>query len=213
MEASATGYTPEGIRALVFTTQIEGSVRLLRLWNDGPGDHFYTTNATEANNAVAGGYTLEDKTPMYIYPTQLCGSVPFYRLFSSGTGDHFYTIDAGERDGAEGSGWDFEWVQGYVFPSAAGPADTSKPPVSSTSASASKLSLGPSTTTHLTASTPLIQNSASILNTGLTSTPGFVLPAPTSALSQLDTSPSCVPSFVPTYLRSLLRHISPSASP
>ncbi|KAJ7774387.1 hypothetical protein B0H14DRAFT_2401843 [Mycena olivaceomarginata] len=86
------------------------------------GDHFYTTNATEANNTVAGGYTLEDKPPMYIYPTQLCGSMPFYRLFSSGTGDHFYTIDASERDGAEGSGWDFEWVQGYVFSPAAGSA-------------------------------------------------------------------------------------------
>ncbi|KAJ7840064.1 hypothetical protein B0H14DRAFT_3458321 [Mycena olivaceomarginata] len=145
-ETSFGVYTPEGIRARVFTTQVEGSVLLLRLWNDGPGDHFYTTNATEANNAVADGYILEDKTPMYIYPTQLCGSMPFYRLFSSRTGDHFYTIDAGERDGAEGSGWDFEWVEGYVFPPAAGSADPSKSLVSSTSASTSKLSLGSSTT-------------------------------------------------------------------
>ncbi|KAJ6545565.1 hypothetical protein B0H19DRAFT_1033969 [Mycena capillaripes] len=111
-EASgASGYNVEGVRALVFATQVAGSVRFLRLYNAAFRNHFYTTNATEA--AQIPGYVIQDEDPMYIYPTQLCGSVPFYRLFA---GNHFYTVDTGERDAAEMGGWVFESVAGYVFP-------------------------------------------------------------------------------------------------
>ncbi|KAJ7100450.1 hypothetical protein C8R44DRAFT_716565 [Mycena epipterygia] len=107
------GYAPEGIRALVFTTQVPGSVQFIRLFNGDVTDHFYTTNATEAQAAT--GYVVEDKAAMYIYPTQLCGSVPLYRSYSSSGTDHFYTVDAAERDGAVASGWNYEFIAGYVF--------------------------------------------------------------------------------------------------
>ncbi|KAJ7899790.1 hypothetical protein B0H13DRAFT_2029492 [Mycena leptocephala] len=97
---SAGDYTPEGIRARLFTTQVAGSVRLIRLEERVDG----------------GGYVIEDKNPMYVYPTALCGSVPFYRLFAGAYGDHFYTESAEERDGSETSGWAYEWIAGYVFP-------------------------------------------------------------------------------------------------
>ncbi|KAF7305654.1 hypothetical protein HMN09_00819000 [Mycena chlorophos] len=120
------GYAAEGIRALVFDTQVEGSVQLHRLWSgaDGlpsPVDHFYTTNTTEAAAAEQGTYVSEDAasdghTPIYVYPTALCGSVPLYRSYAGGTAmDHFYTVNITERNDAEASGWGYELIAGYVF--------------------------------------------------------------------------------------------------
>ncbi|KAJ7906447.1 hypothetical protein B0H13DRAFT_1619369 [Mycena leptocephala] len=93
-------------RATAQPRPVAGSVRLIQLYNAAAGEHFYTTNTTEANSAsTGGGYVIEDKNPMYVYPTQLCGSVLFYRLFAGTYGDHFYTESAEERDGSETSGW------------------------------------------------------------------------------------------------------------
>lgn len=44
------------------------------------------------------------------------GSVPFYRYYSGVRGDHFYTTNFDEL-GPTLNGWDFEFVQGYIFPS------------------------------------------------------------------------------------------------
>ncbi|KAJ6608973.1 hypothetical protein B0H10DRAFT_2226382 [Mycena sp. CBHHK59/15] len=164
--ANAGGYTPEGIRSLVFSTQVAGSVQFIRLWNGntGVGDHFYTTNATEAQAATGGGYVIENKATMYIYPTQLCGSVPLYRLYSQGGTDHFYTISATERDGAAAGEWTYEWIAGYVF----GPRER----VSTTTSTSSSASA--STSAVAAAGTP----SAADVPTG----PVTVLPAPTTML-------------------------------
>nr|GAT51786.1 predicted protein [Mycena chlorophos] len=115
------GYAAEGIRALVFDTQVEGSVQLHRLWSGADVDHFYTTNTTEAAAAEQGTYVSEDAasdghTPIYVYPTALCGSVPLYRSYAGGTAmDHFYTVNVTERNDAEASGWGYELIAGYVF--------------------------------------------------------------------------------------------------
>ncbi|KAJ6467646.1 hypothetical protein C8R47DRAFT_811461 [Mycena vitilis] len=186
--STAGGYTPEGIRALLFTTQVVGSVQFYRLYNADAGDHFYTTNETEMH---AAGYVVENKTPMYIYPTQLCGSVPFYRLFAGGTGDHFYTVDADERDGAEQSGWAYEWVAGYVFPpdttgsttttSTTDKASTTTTPTitspTSTTTTIAAVSHPPSSVASSAAASP----SSTVPDVG-TSDPVDVLPAPTSIL-------------------------------
>ncbi|KAJ7146679.1 hypothetical protein C8R44DRAFT_973366 [Mycena epipterygia] len=127
---SNDGYSPDGIRALVFTTQVAGSVQFIRLDNGNVTDHFYTTNVTEATVFAAAGYTVENKATMYIYPTQLCGSVPFYRSYSAAGTDHFYTIDASERDGAVSSGWAYELIAGYVFAPAS--LSSSAPPAGPT---------------------------------------------------------------------------------
>ncbi|KAJ6464477.1 hypothetical protein C8R45DRAFT_1024125 [Mycena sanguinolenta] len=197
-EASgASGYNFEGVKALVFTTQVAGSVRFLRLDNVGTGHHFYTCNATEA--AVAPGFVIEDKDPMYIYPTQLCGSVPLYRLYASSVGDHFYTVNTTERDGAEQSGWGFEWIAGYVFPppDASTGSTTSQPPAQPPPTSSATLtttppasppspSLPPPNSNSKTASSasPLSNaaQSTSSSNPFGTSDPVDVLPAPTSIL-------------------------------
>ncbi|KAJ7734075.1 hypothetical protein B0H16DRAFT_1578212 [Mycena metata] len=116
INSAAPAWNSEGIRAGIFTGQVSGSVRFIRMWNGVLNDHFYTTNATEAANAAKTGYAEEDQNPIYIYPTQLCGSTPLYRLYAAAVSDHFYTVDPAERDGAEQNGWAYEWVAGYVFP-------------------------------------------------------------------------------------------------
>ncbi|KAJ7843755.1 hypothetical protein B0H14DRAFT_3455940 [Mycena olivaceomarginata] len=81
---------------------ISSTTPLIRLWNGDATDHFYTTNATETNEAAAGGYVVENLTPMFVYPTQLCGSILFYRSWNPANQDHVYTTSATERDGATG---------------------------------------------------------------------------------------------------------------
>ncbi|KAJ7486917.1 hypothetical protein FB451DRAFT_1026358, partial [Mycena latifolia] len=194
------GYTAEGVRLLVFTTQVAGSVQFIRLWNGDKSDHFYTTNATEAKSAVTGGYVIEDKTPMYIYPTQICGSVPLYRSYSQTGTDHFYTIDAAERDGAVGSGWAYEWIAGYVFPPSSGSSGTTtKTTTTATTATATTTTTtGKTTTTTAAAPSPTASapspstsnsSASSTTDDGLTAP---VLPAPTTVLggSFADTLPT-----------------------
>ncbi|KAF7291252.1 hypothetical protein MIND_01269000 [Mycena indigotica] len=111
------GWTQEGVRALVFTTQVPGSVKLYRLWSGVAIDHLYTTDKSEGDKATqTGGYVYEDAA-LYVYPSAQCGAVPLYRLYLGGDGkDHFYTADPAERDQAVGLGYKYEWVAGYVFP-------------------------------------------------------------------------------------------------
>ncbi|KAF7351969.1 hypothetical protein MVEN_01159000 [Mycena venus] len=53
------GYKWEGTAALVYTTQICGSVPLYRLYAASHVDHFYTTSATERASALALGFIDE----------------------------------------------------------------------------------------------------------------------------------------------------------
>ncbi|KAF7291265.1 hypothetical protein MIND_01270300 [Mycena indigotica] len=117
-EVANNGYVQEGIRALVFTTQVAGSVRLRRLWSAGVGDHLYTADTVEAARTLTQSYVYEDTvTPLYVYPTAQCGSVPLHRLYIGGTvTDHFYTVDPAERDSAVSQGYTYEFIAGYVFP-------------------------------------------------------------------------------------------------
>ncbi|KAJ7243834.1 hypothetical protein B0H12DRAFT_1236313 [Mycena haematopus] len=136
------GYFPEGQRFAVFPTAVASTVHLIRLWNGGISDHFYTTDASEVNNAAsaAGGYEIENLTPMYIYSSQICGSVPLYRSYSPTNTDHFYTTSETERDTM--TGYNFELIAGYVLPLA----------------SASSLSIGdPSSTGSASASPPCVE--------------------------------------------------------
>ncbi|KAJ6616785.1 hypothetical protein B0H10DRAFT_2035750 [Mycena sp. CBHHK59/15] len=187
--ANAGGYTPEGIRSLVFSTQVAGSVQFIRLWNGntGVGDHFYTTNATEAQAATGGGYVIENKATMYIYPTQLCGSVPLYRLYSQGGTDHFYTISATERDGAAAGEWTYEWIAGYVF---APPANASS--VTSASLPVAHKSTTTSTSSSASASTSAVAAAGTPSAADVPTGPVTVLPAPTTMLggSLADSLPS-----------------------
>jgi hypothetical protein len=85
------------------------------------GDHFYTTDAVERQNAITTiGYVDEGITG-YVHRDQTGSTVPLFRLFNATTHDHFYTTSGPERDSATGAGYAFEGIQCYVCdPSDAG---------------------------------------------------------------------------------------------
>jgi len=74
---------------------------LYRGWNSGGGDHFYTPNLTEYNNALKTGYTAEGIRAS-VFTTRVAGSVQFIRLWNAALDDHFYTINATEANAAVG---------------------------------------------------------------------------------------------------------------
>jgi hypothetical protein len=95
------------------------TVPLYRLLKTGTGNHFYTTSATERDNAVNHlGFKYEGIAG-YVFSTQVTGSVPLYRLVlaTSTVLDHFYTTSAAERDNAVKTySYKYEGIQCYVLP-------------------------------------------------------------------------------------------------
>jgi hypothetical protein len=116
---SAIAYDVEGIAGFVFAGPDAGPIPLLRAWNVNNGDHFYTADVAEYDNAVNSlEYRAEGATG-YIYSSQAQGAVPLFRLFSPATGDHFYTRDANEAQNAVSAfGYREEGIAGYVRPDA-----------------------------------------------------------------------------------------------
>ncbi|KAJ7500984.1 hypothetical protein B0H11DRAFT_1993254 [Mycena galericulata] len=159
------GYTAEGVRLSVFPTQVSGAVQFIRLYSSAATDHFYTTNATEAQAAAS-------------------------RQLSPAGLDHFYTINATERDGAETSGWAYEQIAGYVFPPAAAASSAAAPPstpttatefstTTTTAAAAPPKSVSAPTSASLGAQTP-VTGAAAPSDVEVT---GPVLPAATTTLA------------------------------
>ncbi|OAA58728.1 Glycoside hydrolase, family 25 [Cordyceps fumosorosea ARSEF 2679] len=96
--------------------QTKAIVELWRAYSGSAGDHFYTTDYSEYNNAVTRlGYSAEGVAAK-IYSYQVPNSIPLYRTWSPGASDHFYTTSAPERDNAvQHLGYVDEGITGYVF--------------------------------------------------------------------------------------------------
>ncbi|KAG6830307.1 hypothetical protein H0H87_008558 [Tephrocybe sp. NHM501043] len=93
---------------------------LLRAWNPRVGDHFYTTNAPEMQNAVTRLGYIGEGTTGYVFTNQQPSTVPLYRLYQPSVSDHFYTTSAPERDNAVSAyGYTYEGVAGYIYPNGA----------------------------------------------------------------------------------------------
>jgi thioredoxin 1 len=99
------------------TTTAPTTVPLLRAFSPGSGDHFYTTDVAERDNAVAKvGYVNEGVT-CQVLPAAGTGTTPLLRAFNPTNGDHFYTTSAAERDNAVANGYRNEGIACHVFPS------------------------------------------------------------------------------------------------
>ncbi len=91
---------------------------LYRLYNASIKDHFYTTSATERDNAVSNsGYTYEG-VEGFVSSTNFTGSVPLYRLYSPSIDMHYYTTSASDKDDKVAGGFVLENVY-YIYPTEA----------------------------------------------------------------------------------------------
>jgi Repeat of unknown function (DUF5648)/Clostridium epsilon toxin ETX/Bacillus mosquitocidal toxin MTX2 len=82
------------------------------------GDHFYTRNVFERDEAAnKDGYHVEG-IAFYICPNQEAGSTALTRLFNAKVDDHFYTTSVDEANNAAAhDGYKMEGTAGYVFSS------------------------------------------------------------------------------------------------
>jgi Zn-dependent metalloprotease len=89
-----------------------GKLGLLRYYNGGNGQHFYTTSPAEIGGGNYG--YVPEGTMGYVFVAQQAGTVPFYRYYNSNFGGHFYTTNFGELGSGGSGGWIFEGVQCYI---------------------------------------------------------------------------------------------------
>lgn len=104
------GWFYEGSIGLLLQSQSPGTTALYRFWSASLGDHFYTTNPSDADPS----YVAEGVTG-YIFTSQESGTVPLFRWWSPGARDHLYTTDPNELSSGT-SGYQFEGVTGWVYP-------------------------------------------------------------------------------------------------
>ncbi|KIK01033.1 hypothetical protein K443DRAFT_581000 [Laccaria amethystina LaAM-08-1] len=90
---------------------------LLTAYSVAGGDHFYTTDVAEHQQAVAKlGYSYQVGTSGYIFPSQQPHTVPLYRMYAGSIVDHFYTVNEVERAYAiQRVGYTDEGIAGYVY--------------------------------------------------------------------------------------------------
>ncbi|KAG1806174.1 uncharacterized protein BJ212DRAFT_784925 [Suillus subaureus] len=96
------------------------AVDFLRAYQPKYVDHFYTTNASETNNAVFFlGYSGEGVAayvfPWYLPPDRRPSTVPLYRMYNPKVIDHFYTTSYSEVQSAKSLGYDYEEISAYVY--------------------------------------------------------------------------------------------------
>lgn len=100
---------------------------IYRTVNPRNGDHFYTADLAEKNNAVSS-YHYNDEGTAFTAFTALqsgnkAGVQPVYRLVSTRTGDHFYTDDFTEAMNASSLGYVNEGIAFSAWQSASDAAN------------------------------------------------------------------------------------------
>ncbi|KAF8960783.1 hypothetical protein BDZ97DRAFT_1831800 [Flammula alnicola] len=94
------------------------AVAFLRAYHH-QGDHFYTTDRSEMQNATSATTYTAEGTACDIFTTHQPSTIPLFRLYSSAANDHLYTTSAAERDHAVARcGYASEGVAGFVYPTA-----------------------------------------------------------------------------------------------
>jgi hypothetical protein len=96
----------------VLTVNVKDSdsskVNMYRLYNENSGEHFYTSNTKEKDNALAAGW--KDEGIGWTAPTE---GDPVYRLYNANGGEHHYTLSAEEKDSLVKAGWKYEGIGWY----------------------------------------------------------------------------------------------------
>ncbi|KAG2350057.1 hypothetical protein BDR05DRAFT_1055582 [Suillus weaverae] len=92
------------------------AVNFLRAYQPTYVDHFYTTDVSEMNNAVANlGYSSEG-VAANVFPNQGPSTIPLYRMYNPQVIDHFYTTSYSEvQSAAANDGYNYEEIAAYVY--------------------------------------------------------------------------------------------------
>ncbi len=108
---------PESVFANSGHRRPNDTVPFYRLFKGATGDHFYTTDKNEADNAVKNfGYAYEG-IACYVYSYAANDTTSLYRLYRPSTQHHFYTTSKAEADNAvQNYGYTLEGVACYVYP-------------------------------------------------------------------------------------------------
>lgn len=103
---SADNYQYIGVAFYGNVAEMPGNIPVYRASTTGGGS-FLTTNVTEYNALVAGGYT-GDGVDFYADPPGSNDGFPVYRLYNPSTGQHYWTGSAQEQQTLLQSGWNSE---------------------------------------------------------------------------------------------------------
>src|SRR4051812_12583647 len=95
--AALRTYDNEGVAGHVFAGPEPGPVAWYRALQPKNGDHFYTADLAEYDNAINSYGYIAEGTAGYIFASPGTGTTPLYRMMLPSSGDHFYTTDAAER--------------------------------------------------------------------------------------------------------------------
>ncbi len=121
--ANSTGDDQAGIGITPTTT----GVQVFRFFDSHTGTHFYTANASERDQTIAGRADLTYEGVGLNAQTQASdpSAAPVFRFFDTHSGSHFYTTSTTERDGLQSgtAGLTYEGVAFYES-TAATSADT-----------------------------------------------------------------------------------------
>ncbi|KAI1798282.1 hypothetical protein LXA43DRAFT_1088404 [Ganoderma leucocontextum] len=96
------------------------TIPLLRGYSAQHEDHFYTTSASQMDNAIRNDAYVSQGDAALVFPTadgpSIPGAIPLYRMWSPTRQDHFYTASAAQRDNAvQKHGYTDEGVAAYVY--------------------------------------------------------------------------------------------------
>src|SRR5215471_2822922 len=87
-KAAKDGLVREGIACYVYSSPGANRTPLYRLYRSDIGDHFYTINANERDNAVAHIKYHYEGIAGYVASGPLPGMIPFYRLLATDVSKH-----------------------------------------------------------------------------------------------------------------------------
>ncbi|KAJ6514349.1 hypothetical protein C8R47DRAFT_1313671 [Mycena vitilis] len=93
---------------------------LYRDYSVSLGDHFYTTDEGEYDDANKAGY-IPEGIAARVFTTKVTDAVQFFRLYSTAAGDHLYTTDTSEVASATSTQYNYTLQSGppmYIYQSA-----------------------------------------------------------------------------------------------
>lgn len=86
---------------------------VFRLYNPNTGEHFFTSDVSEANDNANRGWSYEGIAWFHCAPK----GIPMYRLYNPYAGFHMFTTNAYEKNDLIAQGWNDEGIAFNVEPS------------------------------------------------------------------------------------------------